>query len=114
MRGHDPLVLWRGAADSSSPVIRGMGDSKQSTLSVSNMTLTGTASTAITLTTSGGSGTGVVTFTVTGTACAVNGTSLESTAAATCIVKAKKAASSGWKETTSATKTFTFAAAEGA
>ena len=100
-----------GATDSSSPVIRGMGDSKQATLSVSNSTLTGTVGTPIALTTTGGSGTGAITFTVTGTACAVNGTSLEATAAATCIVKAKKAASSGWKETTSATKTFTFAAA---
>lgn len=103
-----------GAADSSSPVIRGMGESKQSTLSVSNTTLTGTVGTAITLTTSGGSGTGAVTFTVTGASCTVSGTSLAATAAATCVVRAKKAASSGWKETTSATKTFTFAAAEGA
>ena len=103
-----------GATDSSSPVIRGMGESKQSTLSVSNTTLTGTVPTAIELRTSGGSGTGVITFTVTGTACAVNGTSLEATDAATCIVKAKKAASPGWKETTSAAKTFTFTVAQGA
>ena len=100
-----------GATDSSSPVIRGMGESKQSTLSVSNTTLTGTVGTAIALTTSGGSGTGAVTFTVTGTACSVSGTSLEATAAATCIVRAKKAASANWKETTSAAKTFTFAVA---
>ncbi|CAB5022448.1 unannotated protein [freshwater metagenome] len=93
-------------------MIRGMGDdSKQSTLSVSNTTLTGIVGTAIALTTTGGTGTGAVTFTVTGTACSVSGASLNATAAATCIVKAKKAASSGWKETTSATKTFTFAAA---
>jgi hypothetical protein len=100
-----------GATDSSSPVIRGMGESKQSTLSVSNTTLTGTVGTAIALTTSGGSGTGAVTFTVTGTACSVSGTSLNATAAATCIVRAKKAASANWKETTSAAKTFTFAVA---
>ena len=104
-----------GATDSSSPVIRGMGeDNKQSTLSVSNTTLTHTVPTAIELRTSGGSGTGAVTFTVTGTACSVSGTSLNATAAATCIVRAKKAASAGWKETTSAAKTFTFAAAQGA
>ena len=45
-----------GATDSSSPVIRGMGESKQSTLSVSNTTLTGTVGTAIALTTTGGTG----------------------------------------------------------
>jgi hypothetical protein len=87
----------------------------QATLTVSNTTLTGTVGTAITLTTSGGSGDGAVTFTVTGAGCGVlppvTGTSLNATAAATCIVTATKAASTGYLEATSTAKTFTFTAA---
>ena len=83
----------------------------QTTLTVSNTTLTGPAGTNIALETLGGSGTGTLTFTVTGTGCSLIGTSLRATVAATCIVTAKKAASTGYLEATSEPKTFTFTAA---
>jgi len=83
----------------------------QATLTVSNTPLTGTVGTNIPLTTSGGSGTGTVTFTVTGNGCSLNvGTSLKATVAATCIVTATKAASTGYLKATSAPTTFKFAA----
>jgi hypothetical protein len=83
----------------------------QTTLTISNTTLTGFAGTAITLTTSGGSGTGVVTFTATGTTCSVTGSSLNSTGAGTCVVTASKAASGIYGVATSATKSFVFSLA---
>ena len=83
----------------------------QATLTVSNTTLTGPAGTNIPLTTSGGSGDGAVTFTVTGAGCSVSGTSLNATAAVTCVVTAMKAASTGYLEATSAPTSFAFTAA---
>ena len=73
--------------------------------------MTGTAGTAITLETLGGSGKGAVTFTVSGTECSVSGTSLNATAAATCIVTASKAASTDYLAARSVPKTFEFTAA---
>ena len=85
----------------------------QATLSVSNTVLTSVDGEEFTLTSSGGSGTGDGTFTVTGTGCSVSGTRLNAnTLPATCIVTAKKAASTGYLEATSETKTFTFLAAQ--
>ena len=83
----------------------------QSTLTVSNTTLSGTVGEVIVLRTSGGSGTGTVSYTVTGTVtgCSVTETSnLNATAPATCIVTAKKAASPGFLEATSMVQVFTF------
>jgi hypothetical protein len=80
----------------------------QTTLTVSNTTLTGTAGTNIALTTSGGSGDGAVTFAVTGAGCTVTGTSLKATSGGTCIVTATKAASTGYLAATSQAKTFAF------
>jgi hypothetical protein len=73
----------------------------QATLTVSNTT-TGKVGRVITLETLGGSGGGAVTFTVTGSGCRLFGTSLSATAAAMCYVTAKKAASTGYLEATSA------------
>jgi uncharacterized repeat protein (TIGR02543 family) len=84
----------------------------QATLTVSNTPLTGTVGTNIALTTSGGSGTGEGTFWVTGSGCSVSGASLDATAAVACIVTARKAASPGYLEATSAPTTFTFTAAQ--
>jgi hypothetical protein len=66
----------------------------------------------VTVASSGGAGTGAVTYKVTGAHCAITATTgiLSATAAATCVVKATKAASRGHLAATSPGKTFTFAA----
>ena len=81
----------------------------QAPLTISNLVLNGTAGRAITLTASGGSGTGALTFSVTGTGCLItNTTSLNASAAASCIVTANKAASIGFLSASSSPVTFTF------
>ena len=106
------------AADAGATVIRGDAEANaavaQTALTVDTPSTgtVGTAGTAMVLSASGGSGTGTLTLTVTGTDCSVTDTSkLNATAAATCIVTAQKAASTGYLEATSAPKTFTFGAA---
>jgi hypothetical protein len=66
----------------------------------------------VTVTSSGGAGTGAVTYKVTGAHCAITATTgiLSATDAASCVVKATKAASRGHVAVTSAAKTFVFAA----
>ena len=85
----------------------------QAALSISNTTLTNKTGTTVNVTTSGGSGSGAVTFTVTGTHCAIGKSNghLTASVAATCVVKATKAASGSYKVAVSAAKTFSFKAA---
>lgn len=83
------------------------------TFKVSNTVVSGfVAGNIVTVTTSGGAGSGAVTFAVTGGHCAVGARTgvLSATAAATCSVKATKAASGTHAKVTSAAKVFTFAA----
>ncbi|HEY5111018.1 MAG TPA: carboxypeptidase regulatory-like domain-containing protein [Acidimicrobiales bacterium] len=88
-----------------------VGATNQAPLSVSNVTMTGTAGTGITLTTLGGSGAGAVSYSVTGTGCSVSGSSLSASGADTCVVTATKAANGEYVAASSATATFTFSLA---
>jgi hypothetical protein len=82
----------------------------QTPLSISNTTLTGSTGTPLTLTTTGGSGNLAVTFSVTGTGCAVTGSVLNVTGAATCVVTAVNPANGIYADATSSPVTFTFTA----
>jgi hypothetical protein len=81
----------------------------QSTLAISNTTLTAIPGSTITLATTGGSGTGSVSYSVSGAGCSVSGSNLSAPVAATCVVTATKAASTGFNAITSASKNFSFA-----
>jgi hypothetical protein len=83
-------------------------NANQATLTVSNTTLTAIPGSTIILTTTGGSGTGAVSFSVSGNGCSNSGNSLTASTAATCVVTATKAASTGFNLTTSSTKSFVF------
>lgn len=86
------------------------GASAQATLSIANTVLSGPAGTGIILSTSGGSGDGAITFAVTGSNCTLIGSTLNSTAPASCAVVATRAASANYLVATSAAKTFNFTA----
>ena len=82
----------------------------QATLSITNSVRTGTVGTSITVTASGGSGSGALNYSVTGTGCSIilaTGV-LSANQATTCTVTAKKLASTGYNEVSSAVKRFTF------
>lgn len=85
----------------------------QASLSISNTALVNKIGSTVNVTTSGGSGAGAVTFAVTGTHCTIGHTNghLTAAVAATCVVKATKAANGSYKAATSAAKTFSFKAA---
>ena len=83
----------------------------QSTLAISNTSLSATVGTPVTLTSTGGSGNGAVTFSAVGSNCSIQGNALNANAAATCVVTATKAASGIYNAATSASVTFTFTAA---
>jgi len=83
------------------------------TFRVSNTAVTGfVAGNIVNVTTAGGAGSGAVTFAVTGSHCAIGAKTgvLSASAAATCSVKATKAASGTHAKVVSAAKVFTFAA----
>ena len=80
----------------------------QATLTISNTVLTNVSGTSVPLTTSGGSGNGAVSYSVSGTGCSISGGSLSASTAATCVVTATKAASTGFNSVTSAAKSFVF------
>jgi len=74
---------------------------------------TGVVGTPIVLSTTGGSGSGVVSYSVTGSGCSVTRGSLSVTGPTTCIVKAKKAASTGFAVKKSLPVSFIFGIAVG-
>ena len=83
----------------------------QESLSISNSPTSANAGTPIALTTTGGSGAGAVKFTLTPSAgCRLSGTTLNTTAPATCTLTATKAANGVYAAATSAPVTFTFSA----
>jgi len=86
--------------------------SPQTTLSISNSTLTNTAGNAVTLTTTGGSGSGAVSFAVTGTSCTLTNATLGATAATTCVVTATKASDISFAQAVSAAVSFNFMGAQ--
>jgi hypothetical protein len=81
----------------------------QATLAISNTTLTALPGSTISLATTGGSGTGAVSYSVSGAGCSISGTNLSATVAATCVVTATKAESTGFNSITSTSKNFSFA-----
>jgi subtilisin family serine protease len=81
----------------------------QAPLTISNSVLEANVGTPITLTATGGSGSGALTFSVTGAGCSItNVTSLNASAAASCLVTANKAASTGFLSASSTPVTFSF------
>jgi hypothetical protein len=84
------------------------GPVAQSTLSIINTSLTTTVGNNVTLLTSGGSGSGSLSFAANGVGCLIANDVLSATAAATCVVTATKAASTGYLITSSAAVTFNF------
>ena len=84
----------------------------QATLSVSNTNTSGTAGTGITLEHAGGSGTGAISWKVTAGKCTVTTGVLNASVPGTCGVEVIKATSGNYKAATSASKNFTFAAAD--
>ncbi|HEY7824633.1 MAG TPA: MBG domain-containing protein, partial [Acidimicrobiia bacterium] len=86
---------------------------EQATLTITSTS--GTYDSAISLVTSGGSGPGAVTYDPatdgTATGCSISGTSLTASTAGTCIVTARKAASTNYNAAVSAATTMTFAQA---
>mgnify|MGYP003345868312 CR=1 FL=1 len=88
----------------------GAAPKAQAALTVSNTSLQVKIGATVKVTTSGGSGSGAVKFSVTGANCSINATtgSLTTRVAATCVVKAIKAASGPYAATTSAAVTFKF------
>ena len=84
--------------------------SDQETLTISNVTKSGPAGTAITLTTTGGSGAGAVTYTTTGTGCSISTASLSASTATTCVVTATKAANGIYSARSSDAVSFIFSA----
>ena len=82
----------------------------QATLTISNTSLTISKTLNFTVIATGGSGDGARNYSVTGTGCTIGLTSgvLSASQATTCVVTAKKLASTGYNEVSSAVKRFTF------
>ncbi len=84
----------------------------QSSLSITNATLTGTAGTPITLTSSGGSGTIAVTYSVSGSGCSITNTDhLSASGADACSVTAENPQNGIYEAITSVPKVFVFSLA---
>ncbi len=84
----------------------------QATLRIANTTLVNNVGTEVTLSIIGGSGSGSVTYTATGTNCSVTSDKLSASDGANCVVTATKASDNTYAQAVSATKTFTFLAAQ--
>jgi subtilisin family serine protease len=77
-------------------------------IQITNSSTSGPAGTSIPLTHTGGIGDGIVTFNTTGANCVITGSSLNTTAPATCGVTATKAADNTYRSSTSTVVNFTF------
>ena len=84
----------------------------QATLSISNTVVTNAVGSEVTITTTGGSGTGAIALAVTGTNCVLTENILTATGPASCVVSATKAQDSIFVVSNTATKNFTFLAAQ--
>ena len=85
-------------------------NNNQAPLTITNVTLSALKNTTIAVAATGGSGTGALNFSVAGPGCFINPASgvLRANQATTCVVTAKRLASTGYNEVSSATKSFTF------
>jgi hypothetical protein len=86
--------------------------SAQDPLAISNTVLSGVVGTPIALSTTGGSGTIAPTFTFTGANCAIDGSNLNASGAATCVVTATNPANGIYRPAVSPSKTFIFSLAQ--
>jgi subtilisin family serine protease len=77
-------------------------------IQITNSSTSGPAGTSIALTYTGGIGDGLVSFSTTGSNCVITGSSLNTTAPATCGVTATKAADNTYRSSTSTVVNFTF------
>jgi hypothetical protein len=85
---------------------------QQTTLSISNTALTNAVGISVTITTTGGAGSGAMTYGVSGTNCALTDNVLTATDQAVCAVTAVKAADGTYALSNTASKSFTFLAAQ--
>lgn len=105
------------AASSASATFTFAAPTNQAALTISNITKSFTATSVVGLTTSGGTGGGAVSYSISGgtagtsgSNCVINGSTLSTTKAGTCIAVATKASNGIYNATSSAAVTFTFTA----
>ena len=83
-------------------------NARQAPLTITNVTTSFEVGSKVYLTSSGGSGVGAISFSSRGAGCSISGSELVASRATSCVVTARKAASSGYSAVTSSPKSFNF------